>query len=201
MDEGRTTLVVQRYLDDLADAPGDADAGPLISAILGRATGRLRLLCNSLLYRSYPRLTRPPHGLEADELLGAVVERLLKALRETRPKSVRGFFALASRHVRWELNDLARRLDDREVPGDLHAIDVAAPESGGSSVGTTARRLLDALEDLPDDEREALELVRIHGLTHDEAADVLGVSTKTIQRRLNRALHLLADRLSDLRPQ
>src|SRR5262245_12310543 len=108
MDENPTSFVVQRYLDELADARSDADAGQVISALLGRAPRRLQFLCNALLYRSYPRLARPPLGLEADELLGGVVERLLRALRETRPETVRGFFALASRHVRWELNDLAR---------------------------------------------------------------------------------------------
>jgi hypothetical protein len=112
MDEGRTTLRVQRYLDDLADASGDADAGPVISALLGRSARRLHLLCNALLYRSFPRLARPPVGLEAEDLLDAVVERLIKALRETRPGTVRGFFALAGRHMRWELNDLVRRLND-----------------------------------------------------------------------------------------
>jgi RNA polymerase sigma-70 factor (ECF subfamily) len=39
-----------------------------------------------------------------------VTERLLKALREARPRAVRRFFALASHHIRWELNNLARRL-------------------------------------------------------------------------------------------
>ena len=37
-------------------------------------------------------------------------------------------------------------------------------------------------------------------MTHGEAAEVLGVSPKTVQRRLNRALHLLSDCLSDLQP-
>ena len=36
------------------------------------------------LYRGYPRLTQHPLNLKADELLGAVVERLLKAMREAR---------------------------------------------------------------------------------------------------------------------
>ena len=43
-------------------------------------------------------------------------------------------------------------------------------------------------------------LVRIQGLTYPEAADVVGVSPKTVQRRLNRALLLLAEQLDDLRP-
>ncbi len=50
--------------------------------------------------------------------------------------------------------------------------------------------MLDAIDALPQDEREALDLVRIHGMTHAEAAEILGVSTKTVQRRLNRA-HLM----------
>ena len=48
-----------------------------------------------------------------DELLGAVVAGLLTALRTTRPPTVRRFFALANQHMRWQLNDLARRLDER----------------------------------------------------------------------------------------
>ena len=41
---------------------------------------------------------------------------------------------------------------------------------------------------------------RIQGLTHAEAATVVEVSEKTVQRRLNRARLLLAERLADLRP-
>ena len=109
MSEEQTTAAVQRYLDELA---GDAPAEPIVRALLDRAVRRLHLLCATLLYRSYPRLTQPPLNLQADELLGAVVERLLKALREARPQTVRQFFALANQHMRWELNDLARRLDE-----------------------------------------------------------------------------------------
>jgi RNA polymerase sigma-70 factor (ECF subfamily) len=77
-----TTAVIQGYLDAL---PGDAAAEPIIRELLERAVGRLRLLCASLLHRSYPRLTRPPVNLEADELLDGVVAALLTALRATRP--------------------------------------------------------------------------------------------------------------------
>ena len=106
MSEDRTTAVVQRCLDALA---GDTPADPLIRALLDRAVGRLEMLCGNMLYRSYPRLTRPPLRLEVDEVVGAVVERLLKALGTVRPRTVREFFGLANQHMRWELNDLARR--------------------------------------------------------------------------------------------
>ena len=105
-----TTVVIQRYLDAL---PGDTAAEPVVRELLERAVGRLRLLCATLLYKSYPRLTRPPVNLETDELLGGVVAGLLTALRTTRPPTVRQFFALANQHMRWQLNDLARRLDQQ----------------------------------------------------------------------------------------
>ena len=60
--------------------------------------------------------------------------------------------------------------------------------------------MLEAIDNLPEDEREVFGLVRLHGLTHAEAAEVLDVSAKTVQRRLNRASLLLSEELADLRP-
>ena len=197
MTEERTTAAVQRYLDALA---GDAPAEPIIRALLDRAVCRLRLLCANLLYRGYPRLARPPLNLQPDELLSAVVERLLKALREARPGNVRQFFALANQHMRWELNDLARRLDEQPTAVELGEGLAPTPASSGSGLSPDACRMLAAIEGLPEEEREAFGLVRIQGTTLVEAARVLNVSTKTVQRRLNRGLVLLAEALADLRP-
>jgi RNA polymerase sigma-70 factor (ECF subfamily) len=74
------------------------------------------------------------------------------------------------------------------------------PASTGSGLSPDARRILEVIEGLPEDEREVFELVGIQGLTHAEAAAVVGVSQKTVQRRLNRATSLPAERLADLRP-
>jgi RNA polymerase sigma-70 factor (ECF subfamily) len=60
--------------------------------------------------------------------------------------------------------------------------------------------MLGAIDGLPEVEREVFDLVRIQGLTYAEAAGVVGVSVKTVQRRLNRARLLLAEQLADLRP-
>jgi RNA polymerase sigma factor (sigma-70 family) len=195
MIEEQTTEVVQRYLDALPEAE---QAEPIIRPLLDRAVRRLHSLCVNLLHRSYPRLTRPPLNLESDELLGAVVERLLKALREARPKTTQQFFALANQHIRWELNDLARRLDNRAGAACLPEALIPAPESSGSELSPNARRMLEAIDRLPDDEREAFGMVRIQGMSQPEAAELLGVSAKTIQRRLNRGVMLLTKELSDI---
>ncbi len=197
MNDERTTAVIQRYLDDLA---GDSPAEPIVRAMMDRAVRRLHLLCARLLYRSYPRLTNPPLNLEVDELLGGVAERLLKALREVRTRTVRQLFALADQHMRWELNDLARRLDDQPAAVELCEGLVPSPASSDSGLTPEGRRMLEAIGDLPEDEREAFSLVRIQGLTQVEAAEVLGVSISTLLRRVNRALLTLEEELDALRP-
>jgi RNA polymerase sigma factor (sigma-70 family) len=197
MSEEHTTAVIQRYLDEL---DGDSPAEPIVRALLDRAVRRLHLLCATLLHRSYPRLARPPLNLQAEELLGAVAERLLKALREARPRTVRQLFAMANQHMRWELNDLARRLDEQPAAVDLREELVPSPATSGSGLTADGLRMLRAIEALPDDEREAFDLVRIQGLTQVEAGQLLGVSTKTLKRRLSRGLRLLAAQLADLHP-
>src|SRR5262249_46122754 len=128
MHEEGTTAAVQRYLDQMAQG---AVAEPVVRALLDRAVRRLHHLCAALLHRSYPRVRPPPRNLQVDELLGTVVERLLKALREARPTSVRQFFALASQHMRWELNGLARRLDEEPAILELREGLMPAPASSG----------------------------------------------------------------------
>ena len=191
-----TTVVVQRYLEALAR---DQPAEPIARALLDRAVRRLQLLCGNLLYRQYRRLTLPPLNLQPDELLSAVVERLLRAVPSARPRTVRQFFALVNQHMRWELNDLARRLDEQPAAEELNERLVPAPTGSGSVLTPDGRCMLEAIERLPEEEREVFGLVRIQALTHGEAAEVLGVSVKTVQRRLNRALVLLAKELDHLR--
>ena len=168
--------------------------------MLDQAARRLHLLCATLLHRRYPRLTHPPLNLQADELLGAVSERLLKALREVRPETVRQFFALANQHLRGELNDLARRLDEQQTDVELREGLVPAPASSGSGLTPDVLRTLRAIGELPEDGREAFDLVQVQGMTYAEAAEVLGVSIATVKRRLNRGLGILAEQLADLRP-
>ena len=188
-----TTVAVQRYLDALA---GNQPAEPIVRALLDRSVRRLQLLCAHLLHRKYGRLTLPPVNLQTDEVLDAVVERLLKALRSVRPQTVRQFFALANQHIRWELNDVARRLEEQPTAVEVREDLVVAPASSNSVLTPDGRRILEAIDELPKDEREVFELVHIQGLTQGEAAKVLGVSVRTVQRRLNRS----AGQLDDLRP-
>ena len=76
-----------------------------------------------------------------------------------------------------------------------------SPASSVSGLSPDGLRMLRAIDELPEDEREAFGLIHVQGLTQCEAAEVLGVSVRTLQRRLNRSLLLLAKELEDLRPE
>jgi RNA polymerase sigma-70 factor (ECF subfamily) len=197
MKEEHTTAVAQRYLDELG---GDWPTEPIVRALLDRAVRRLHVLCATLLRHGCPRLTRPPSSLQDDGRLGAIAERLLKAPREARPRTVRPLFALANQHMRWELNDLARRLDEQPAAAELHVGLVPSPASSAFGLSPDGLRRLRALDELPEDEREVFDLVRIQGMTQAEAAQPLGGSAVTVQPRLNRGLRLLSEQLTDLRP-
>jgi RNA polymerase sigma-70 factor (ECF subfamily) len=197
LSDEKTTCIVQRCLDALDEAPAQVEA---IRRLLDGAVGRLHKICGGMLHNKYPRLAQAPLNLSSEELLGGVVARLLTALRQARPADVRQFFALANQHIRWELNDLARRLDEQP---NLQALPVELPaaDSTGSGLSSRARRILAAIDGLPEKEREVFDLVRIQRLPHSETAELLGVSTKYVQGHLRRARVLLAERLHDLGPQ
>jgi RNA polymerase sigma-70 factor (ECF subfamily) len=197
MEDVDTTAAVQNYLDEMGGQTS-APAEDVIRELLGRAAKRLEFLCTTMLLRDYPRLAGAPLNLQSEEVLGAIVVRLMKAMRETRPPTVRQFFGLANQHIRWELNDLARRLDAQESTARLMEDSVPAPVSSGSELSPDSRRMLEAIDGLPDDEREVFSLVRIQGMSQTEVASLLGMSAKTIKRRLDRSLILLTTALADL---
>jgi RNA polymerase sigma factor (sigma-70 family) len=61
------------------------------------------------------------------------------------------------------------------------------PEAHADAIGQL-ERLSAALEQLPEQCRKAFLLNRLEGLTHSQIASQLGVSTKTVQRHIERAL-------------
>lgn len=76
---------------------------------------------------------------------------------------------------------------------------VALPDAHAEAADTGAR-LRAWVADLPDRQQEALRLTRFDGLSHEEAAEIMGVSPRTVNNHLVRALRTLRDRLSRLDP-
>ena len=104
----------------------------------------------------------------------------------------------AAETKRW--NDLARRLDNQPAAVGLREGLVPVPASSVSGFSPDRLRSLRAIDELPEDQREVFDLVRIQEMTQSEVAQVLGVSAVTVNRRLSRGLRLQAEQLVDLRP-
>lgn len=82
---------------------------------------------------------------------------------------------------------VAERAISREAANAESASQGPDPEAQADAVGQL-ERLSAALEQLPEPCRRAFLLNRLEGLTHTEIATQLGVSTKTVQRHIERAL-------------
>jgi RNA polymerase sigma-70 factor (ECF subfamily) len=70
----------------------------------------------------------------------------------------------------------------------------------GAGAGRQRLRTLRSIDELPEDERQVFDLVRIQGMTQMDAAPLLGVSAATVKRRLSRGRRFRAERLADVRP-
>ena len=75
-------------------------------------------------------------------------------------------FVLADQHRRRELNDPAGRLDSQPTAVELREGLVRAPPSSASGLSPDGRRILPAIDELPEDEREAFDLARVQSDTY-----------------------------------
>ncbi len=58
-----------------------------------------------------------------------------------------------------------------------------------------------AVQTLPPRCREVFELSRVHGLAYAEIADVLGISVKTVENQMGKALRILREQLAPWLPE
>jgi len=151
------------------------------------------------LSRVLPRLRRFAHGLtrnpaDADDLTQRTAERALRARGQWQAGT--NFDAWAYRSMRNLWIDTVRSRKRRDK--------VIAPAEEGRDVGVAAEAegkaelhfLMRALERLPDEQREAVALVMIEGLSYAEAAEVLEIPAGTLTSRLVRGRQALARILS-----
>jgi RNA polymerase sigma-70 factor (ECF subfamily) len=124
---------------------------------------------------------------ETADVLQNSMFRLLNTLRHLQPESTLHFFNLAALHIRRELIDLARRFR-----GEAFARSTAADAAGESlkQRAEAPEKDLDlwcgfheAVDQLPDPEREVIGLTFYHGWTQVQIAELLQVDVRTVRRR------------------
>jgi RNA polymerase sigma-70 factor (ECF subfamily) len=87
-----------------------------------------------------------------------------------------------------ELRRKWREVEDAD--GKLTATLAVRPEQLGHM---DMKNFLSALQELPDDQREALVLVGASGFAYEEAAEITGVAVGTVKSRVSRARARLAE--------
>jgi RNA polymerase sigma factor (sigma-70 family) len=170
-------------------------------ALLAHAGDRLLRLTRKM-FRSRPDLGR---WEETDDVFQNAMLRLHRSLADVKLESVRHFFNLAALQVRRELLDLAKHHFGPQGAGAHHHTDGQPADDAGGSIARKGAEPGDleqwsdfhaAVEKLSGDEREVVDLLYYEGLTQEEAAQVLGISFRTLKRRwhaarlsLHEALH------------
>lgn len=158
------------------------------ASLIALAERRFVALARAML-RRYPHVRR---WEETDDVLQGALVRLNQSLAEVQPESVRHFDNLAASQIRRALIDLARHYYGPEGLGAHHHTDAAGPDERLHAVSDGANRpesleawaaFHTAVDQLPDEEREVVDLIWYQGMTHAQAAEALGVATKTVQRR------------------
>jgi len=173
-EPGPTDSPVTTWLHRLRD--GDPDA---LERLLPLVYDDLRVLARAQL-----RGERAGHTLSATALVHEAYMRL-DAREHLTPGDRRHFFAIAAQAMRRVLIDYARTRNRRKRGGGEVPIDI---DEGALISDEAAEELLcldEALDRLARANPRAAQVVEqrfFAGLTLDETAEVLGVSSKTVQR-------------------
>jgi RNA polymerase sigma-70 factor (ECF subfamily) len=191
-DPATTTGRLGGWLDRLR--AGDPDAR---AELTRHAEGRLRRLAARAL-RRHPELRG---WEETDDLVQAAALRLHRALAEVTPELARHLLALAVVQVRRQLIDLLRAYFGPH--GFAAHQTVVSPTSRWTAgpedlAGWTAFH--EAVARLPPELGEVVDLLWYQGLSQPEAAQLLGVSARTLKRRWRDARVALFDALDGTPP-
>src|SRR5579883_3344980 len=186
-ESSQSSAHIQLCIDRLA--AGDEQA---CAELINHTSTRLSELTRRM-FRDYRRLGR---WEQTEDICQNASMRLWNALKATRPRTPVEFHRLAVLQIRRELIDLARRHFGPEGIGANHI------SNADDSSGSTPPRAYDSPQStydpadlfdwaefheqvagLPEDERSAFELIWYQGLAQAEAAEVLGISERTLKRR------------------
>lgn len=146
-----------------------------------------------------PRLRRFARSLsrnqhDADDLVQTAIERAWRNLEQLKPGANLGSWMFGIMKNAW--------IDDRRARGRRG--EVALPDDSGShpavnpgDLETSLWSVSEAMAKLPEEQRLAVALVLVEGMSYKEAADVLEVPVGTLTSRLARGRTALAAALTE----
>ncbi len=172
-------------------------------ALIHHVSSRLCAITHRML-ANYPHVRR---WEQTDDVLQEVLLRLNRSLREVKPQSAAGFFGLSITLLRRTLIDLSRHYYGVYGIGTKHESTMGKTEDDTAQQNLRFAQPIvelddwtafhEAIERLPELEREAFSLKWYAGLTQRQIGELLGLSERTVIRRLIGARTLLTGWLAD----
>jgi RNA polymerase sigma-70 factor (ECF subfamily) len=202
MSAGDTTRFIGNCLARLA--AGDLRAR---SDLLTCAEERLEHLTRKMLRGDFARLRR---WEETSDVYQSALLRLHRALEQVIPESPLHFYRISAQLIRRELLDLARHYFGPEGPAAHHASGALTPPTdedkdqepadrrrdGGGNV-EELYHLHEQVDRLSEPERTVVDLLIYQELSQAEAAAVMGVDVRSVQRYWQKARLLLHQALRE----
>lgn len=138
-----------------------------------------------------PRLRRFAHALsrnpaDADDLTQATIERALRSRGQWQPGTRLDSWSYRIMRNLWI--DAARARSRRaahEAP-ETEGVDVGTDPRAAMDASVDLQRMMAAMANLPDEQREVVALILIEGFGYREAAEMLGLPIGTVSSRLVR---------------
>ncbi len=164
-----------------------------------------RFRLEHLARRMLPGYPKVRAQVQTDDVVLKACARLLNALKKMKkpPESRRHFTNLGSQQIQRELIDLARHFSKWPHEPLDEAAGIVAPDPGIHEEMENLElwaTFHEALESLPDEEREVMKLWFYQGFTDVEVAEILGVDPSTARRRRLRALNKIREKMGDWLP-
>ena len=134
---------------------------------------------------------------DADDLVQVALERAIKAEAQWQPGTRLDAWVYRIMKNAW-IDELRSRGRQREVMVDVDAEELSE-KVGQSETGAVITRLSvnKAMQSLPEDQRLAVSLVLVEGLSYKEAAEALEIPIGTLTSRLARGREALQAMLVD----
>ena len=146
--------------------------------------------------RRFARVLRS-RDADAQDLVQQTVERALASRRGFRPGTrLDSWTFTIMRRIAIDDGRSANRWGRVVSPEDEQTAQVRDPGQADEHLRADALAVRDAIHALPDDQRHAVALVLVEGLSYSEAAQVLGVPAGTLTSRLARGRQSLMNTLA-----
>jgi RNA polymerase sigma factor (sigma-70 family) len=190
-----STVAIQRCIDRLHHGQSDVRG-----ELLDYAFERLQWMVKKMK-RGYERVGR---WEQTDDVVQNASLRLYEALGQVELTDARHFFRLAALQIRRELLDMCRHYYGPLGAGANYQTamhDPAADRSQRPELSADPQKVQEwgdfhrHVGELPETEREVVDLLWYHELSQDEAARILGVSTRHVKRLWRSARLLLYSRM------